>query len=535
MNFKTKFKENFGKLIIVACFACFALLLHFVYLMRNKQNDSFRIMCIVIGIILFCLVFVEFYLAYFREWPIHRLYFVAALVIGIVFMFVIPPYATPDERTHTSSSIHVSNVIMGYGEPDDGTNNLYMRNTEHNAQINEYVKRNDYKIFLDDISLTTTEDEREMVAINIPYPGPAILYLIPGIGITIGRLLHFGGTATILLATLCNVLFFVISTTFAIKIIPFEKDVLMVISMFPMVLQLTSSLSYDNAVLSSFFVVIAIGLKWSYAKQLPVTRKEIIVYLVYGAITCLVKGGVYAMFLLLPVICNSSKTTIKNIWSKYKYWIIAGVILFLAVLGRNAIFSIVRSLFVTNSVDISQTVQENYSIWDNNYIQWAECEGYSLKQFLLNPPLLIVILLNTLVSNLSYYTSGMIASPLGWLNIEIPWFYIVSYVVVLFIASIKVENAPVYLKKRDRILVILFGLISIGLSSAALLMYWTPTTYSYIAGIQGRYFIPPFIMMILMIRNDLITTKKKMTRGILMSILILTMISVFYILRAATV
>lgn len=468
---------------------------------------------------------------------------VAGIVLGIVFMFIIPPYATPDERVHTGAAVHVSNVLMGYGEPDDGINNLYMRNTEYELRTNEYMKKADYRNFLDDISFTTSAQEKELVATNLPYPGPFVLYIIPGIGITIGRLLGFGGTATILLATLFNVLFFVISTAFAIKIIPFGKEVIMVIALFPMVLQLTSSLSYDNAVLTSFIMVIALELKWCYAKNIPVTRKEIIVLLLYGSILCMLKGGVYAMFLLLPFVCNSSKATLKNIWHKYKYWIIAGVVLLLAILGRNIILSVFSSLFagtssntaVVESSDAVQAAQTSYSMWDNNYISWAGEEGYSVKFLLQHPLDLIIILFNTIIENLSYYASGMVAAPLGWLNIDVPWVYILAYVIVLFMATIKQENTPDYFKTRDRIWIIVLGLLSIGLSAAAMLIYWTPTSYDSIVGLQGRYFIPPVIMMVLCIRNGLITTKKKMTSGLFMTMLILEMISAFYVLYAAII
>lgn len=543
MSFKEKLKDNFGKLIIVVFFALFALAIHVLYLMRSKHFNSFNIMCIVVGIVLFCLVLAEFYLAYFKEWPIYRLYLVAGIVLGIVFMFIIPPYATPDERTHTGAAVHVSNVLMGYGEPDDGINNLYMRNTEYGLRTSEYMKKTEYKNFLEDISFTTSAQENELVATILPYPGPFALYIIPGIGITIGRLLGFSGTATILLATLFNVLFFVISTAFAIKIIPFGKEVIMVIALFPMVLQLTSSLSYDNAVLTSFIMVIALELKWCYAKNIPVTRKEIIVLLLYGSILCLVKGGIYAMFLLLPFVCNSSKATLKNIWHKYKYWIIAGVVLLLAILGRNVISSVFSSLFagassnaaVVESSDAVQAAQASYSIWDNNYISWAGEEGYSIKFLLQHPLDLIIILLNTIIENLSYYTSGMVAAPLGWLNINVPWFYILAYVIVLFMATIKPENTPDYFKTRDRIWIMILGLVSMGLAAAAMLIYWTPATYGSIAGIQGRYFIPPVIMMVLCARNGLITTKKKITSGLLMTTLILGMISVFYVLYTAII
>lgn len=245
----------------------------------------------------------------------------------------------------------------------------------------------------------------------------------------------------------------------------------------------------------------------------------------------------------MPFVCNSSKATLKNIWHKYKYWIIAGVVLLLAILGRNIILSVFSSLFagassntaVVESSDAVQAAQTSYSIWDNNYISWAGEEGYSVKFLLQHPLDLIIILFNTIIENLSYYASGVVAAPLGWLNIDVPWVYILAYVIVLFMATIKQENTPDYFKTRDRIWIIVLGLLSIGLSAAAMLIYWTPTSYDSIVGLQGRYFIPPVIMMVLCIRNGLITTKKKMTSGLFMTMLILEMISAFYVLYAAII
>lgn len=534
MKFKAKFKNNLGKFITIAFFALFAFMLFLTYLIRKGPTDSFRIMCVIVGIVVLGLVMVEFFLAYIKEWPIHRLYLVAGLVMGLIYMFIIPTFTTPDENAHSIACVHVSNVIMGYGEPD-GENMVYMRNTERDAQVFTQVKREQYNAFLGDFSLTTTKAEREITAVNRVYPWPHILYLIGGIGITVGRLLGFSGVASFLLATLLNMLFFVITTALAIKIIPFGKEVLMVVALFPMVLQETSSLSYDNATLASIIMIIAIGLKWSYAKDLSVTKKEIVAFLFYGVMLCLVKRGVYVMFIFLPFICNSSKNTIKNICAKYKTWIVIGGFLLLCVMGRGFIISAFHSIFMDSSTGATQTAVTGYNLWDNNYIEWANAPGFSIKQFIHDPMLLIYIIVNTFVNLLSYYTSSLIAGPLGWIVIDIPWFYVICYVVILFMATIKVDSEPVYFKTRDRVWILILGVLSIGLASAAMLMFWTPNTYDFIAGIQGRYYIPPAIIMVMAARNNLITTKKKMTYGILISLLILSMFTVFYILRAALI
>ena len=135
-----------------------------------------------------------------------KIYFFAAVSLGILFMLVITPFSIPDEASHIDTAYRLSNKVMFI--PDSGLSEAsYKRscdiftdagekrtiNLERYRWIYEDGFRNADKN--DDLQLTFTADNT-----NNTY----ILYYLPGaIGMTIGRVLNLGFLMTIYLGRIC--------------------------------------------------------------------------------------------------------------------------------------------------------------------------------------------------------------------------------------------------------------------------------------------------------------------------------------------
>lgn len=125
--------------------------------------------------------------------------------------------------------------------------------------------------------------------------------------------MSLGAIPTLFLGTLGSMLFFAFSTYYATKKLPFGKLILAGFCLMPMVLQQTSSYSYDGIVISSTVVIISLGLKWCFTEEKP-SLSEIIVFLLYSIFMIAGKGGVYSVFCFLPFLYGLSKEKIKVLW-----------------------------------------------------------------------------------------------------------------------------------------------------------------------------------------------------------------------------
>ena len=91
---------------------------------------------------------------------------------------------------------------------------------------------------------------------------------------------------------------------------------------------------------------------------------------------------------------------------------------------------------------------------------------------------------------------NFIGRDLGRLQINVPEITIYIFMMLLFATPFLEEHKDT-LNKFQRIW---FVLIFLGMSLiivTALFMSWTPVGFEYIAGVQGRYFIPIMILILL--------------------------------------
>lgn len=83
----------------------------------------------------------------------------------------------------------------------------------------------------------------------------------------------------------------------------------------------------------------------------------------------------------------------------------------------------------------------------------------------------------------------MIASPLGWVDVELPEIIIFAFIIVLLLSGLTDSEKYSFSKKEKGVCYITAIFIS-GLVMAALLIAYTYIGSDIIMGIQGRYFIP---------------------------------------------
>ena len=108
---------------------------------------------------------------------------------------------------------------------------------------------------------------------------------------------------------------------------------------------------------------------------------------------------------------------------------------------------------------------------------------------------------NTIWNN----TDGYIGSMLGGWNS--PYAIMCLFGLVLLIATFGNTNESISLKKGEKIFITLLCISVMVLIYAGLYITWTRAQYTIAQGIQGRYFLPILLVLLMVIENDYITLK----------------------------
>lgn len=523
-------KKHFISLgIITLLIMIGAIYVFFEMIVPKPVMDAYEIMCVCILIALGALIYVVYYLAFIKKEPIHKCYLPVGLVFGVIFMFIIPPYVTPDEPSHIWSTYYVSNMVLGY-ETQDPNATMALRVCEVASPLQSMITRASYNQIFEYMVMPIGEDGAVLMDTYNQYNTPLYMYIVPSIGVTLGRLLSLGVVPTLLLGTLGSMLLFVFSAYYALKKVPFGKMIIAGFCLLPMVLQQTSSFSYDSMVISATLVIIALGLRWCFTENRP-TTSEIVVFLIYSVLLIGGKGGAYSVFCFLPLLYGLSKEKIKVLWNDYKKPIIILLIMFVVIMFSGTLKTVLNSSAATSNQEISEETGVVEEVEEPKHIiGWAGEEGYTISWVLEHPMETVRVWYYTFLCNWSFYLYTMFGSSLGWWQIGIPVWVIWIYGVMALVNTISVKGDR-YMTIPDRIWVTLISALSCAMFMAAMFFFWSPMSYGVIVGIQGRYFLPPYLAMMYCIRNKRMALKWNLEKPLFLANIVLACVAVWFIMR----
>ncbi|OJG23186.1 hypothetical protein RU98_GL001919 [Enterococcus caccae] len=315
---------------------------------------------------------------------------------------------------------------------------------------------------------------------KISLPPKRIMQLPQLFGMLLGRVIYPSVGVMITLGRIFNALFYILMMYFIIKYLKYGKTALMFISLLPIMIQQSASLSYDvmNFVaITGFFAILS-----NLSIEKILTRKYVILLLISAIGLYITKmNNLILLFLLLTLnlrlpekFCTINRwiDNSEKVVKKYKYiFLFSAMILLLAF----SIFYLKDKGGITNFAQVMLN-----TILDNN----------------LNPHL------NT------YLTTGMFGY-LGMFDFQIPMWLIFIDIAVLTMLLMK--NEPYELNKGYGMLsgwMLPFqAIIIIG----GMYFAWTPVVLGEDAlisqGAQGRYFVPFLIYLVPLF----ISCKEKMT------------------------
>ena len=463
-------------------------------------NTYYGIAGITAGILLVYLLELIYVGLFIRKWRIENLFLISALLLGPVYMINLPINTTPDEDYHYNSAYKLSSVLMGYNRFEDES--FVMRKCDFDYELpNHNYDFEEMEAYLQ----TFTEPCGNTVSVVNPTARvmnsskSAFMHLVPGIGITIARLLGLNTELLGIMGRLGNFLVYLLVGFWALKKMPFNKPLLFGTLLLPMSLQQCTSLSYDTIAISLSVFTIAYG--FNLLEKNKIEKYEYFVMIISMLILFFTKSKAYFAVALFPLFLMLLKRT--GILQKYQkvirnIGIIAGFV---------AVFYVVYTAATGGNMFAEP---DRILVLDN-----TEFQGYTI-QYCLNHPLEIFNLyVNTSVQYIYGYMTMMLGSALGWVNVRTPDLAIFVFSVLLILFAFKRKGVHHKVSKYVKIYFFVAILITYVGVLTALLLDYTPLGFLYVYGVQGRYFLPIMIPLLLLLHSDSIEVDQKLDRYLL--------------------
>ena len=415
---------------------------------------------------------------------------ISAIILAFIYSFLIPPYCVPDERAHINAVYAISNNILGI-EDAPGPNRMYKRECDiDNSKENTMdVSVELYRETFENLGKRTDNEQSIMVYADNPVGSATFLnYLPAAIGFTVARILHLNMVTMIMYGRWMNALATIILIWLGIRKIPFGKSVLAVFALFPIMIQQLASCSYDGILIGAAFIYGAYGVKLIYAEEKSIMDLGIMIF-AGGFFATACKGGVYIPLLgVFLLVFGKIGSCIKE---KIGWLVCTAIPLGLIFSGQ--FLQRILGVFAGNEGNAFKSNSELYTI---SYFKSA-------------PNKLIRLYQNTIATQGDAHLQQTIGGKLGRLNVNIPWYILIVFLFLVFLAGLKNVNEKTYIKRKERLFVAFLCAISVAIVMLSMLLAFTNVESNYIAGVQGRYFLPALCVLLPFIRNEKIVLANK--------------------------
>lgn len=436
-----------------------------------------------------CVIIILIY-AFSGHVRLERAFFVAALLLGLIYSLVITPLSVPDENYHYHSAFRMSNVLCCQWNDIGTADARYFDFQDIKPHYNTSIA---YSRICNELFTPLPKEEGGRVILDgsLGYP---IMIIPPAIGLSIGRITGASFLMTYYLGRLTNLLFFIGCVTLAIKYAPRFKLLFFMIGIMPMALHQAASYSYDAYSNGMAVLLVALILKVTDGKGI-LHFKELLPVIITGVLLAPAKSVYASILLLLFLIPQKRFKSRKQFFS-----IVTSILLFTAAFVL---------LFQLRAI-VNITSQEGTSL------NWEGGINYSLKDVLRNPAKFADMFVNTFhVSIWGWFTQciGKVFSGLTMINNDCP---IIVYAILMLISSFPYEGEKA-ITGVERFAYLFTCLITIFLVMFVMLLAWTTRTKDIIEGIQGRYFIPVIPLFFMSLNNRLVTIHKPIEKYISVS------------------
>lgn len=416
---------------------------------------------------------------------VEKMFLTFAIPIGIMYIVFMLPTYTPDAGAHIWKAYEVSNGILLTPRENGGQTTV----PEALSKYRETVLTK-YSVLENAIQTEEASDYADTVEVNTPAKAYSTIYYIGyAIVFAISRALSLNMFVALFLARLVNFIIVLAIGYNAIRIIPFGKLLLAAYLLIPMMVQQTTAISVDSLMNSFIILFIAYTLKLAFKKE-KLELKEKITFLILTVFVGISKL-IYIPIIGIGLILAKRR---KELTLKEK--ITLGILAFIICLGSALILNRLTSGYPMNLSAQKQLEETGVNASEQ------------IQGIIANPLQFLKNLYNNFKVNGEYYVYGSIGQSMGWMSIGFPVWYIYLYIALLFVA-IFVENNNEVLTKGEKIWTVFLALTMFFATITGFYIEYSAVGANVVEGVQGRYFLPIYILILLAIckKNNYIKIK----------------------------
>lgn len=507
-------KNFFDKVYFIIEFICSIILtisilnilttkVYYGYIPLNKL--IYAIISFVI--VLICII----YNCKTQKGKIEKIFIGFAIPIAIGYGILILPLNVPDEGSHIFKAYDISlgNIFSKFDENGEAYTSSIKEFENYS-----YARFQSYNDVYKEVSKITNYSEKIKVISATQGVFP-ILYVTSSIAFVIGRLCGLNFFIVMYIARMFNILLYLIFGYFTIKKIPIGKILMSVYLCMPMMLQQAASCSYD-AILNAVLLFYIAHLIYLVFKKEERTKKDKIILYILTALMSMFKYVYILIAGILFIKIFDKKENKKEILKVSAIMIIIGALVGISWMMFSSRFSSTPDAFKAYYEEVNVDSVQQLDYIKGNIFKFGTI---FVKEFVIYG---------------QEYIFDSIGQKLGWLEINVNQGIIVLYLILLIITTISEKNKFEFnLKSKLWIMCLIFAIIS--LINIVMYLQFTPVGYPRICGVQGRYFTPIFILILLcMIRkeknyeiNNL--TEKAMSISFILNYLTLTNVIINYL------
>ncbi len=418
----------------------------------------------------------------YKKMNLEKVFILLSIAIGICYVFIVPIYRGHDEHAHFFRAYEISKGVLNTKIDNNMSLTQIPKAFEDiTKESGKYCNETHYKEVIDFLKTETKENENITengcyMAVYSPIP-----YIPQALTISILDIITDNVAVIFYGARLVNLLVAILILYFAMKIIPFGKIIIFLITITPTTMTQISSLSPDATTITSCILFISYLIKLIYEKR-KITKKEVSYITILGIIVSLCKI-VYIPFIALVLLIPKDRYE-----NKKKYWTSLGI-MFIVPIILNLIWLAIAGQHLA-LIDNNKASSQTANILSNipEYIRVAL---YSVQHEFGN---LISELFGGKLLHNDLVNNGMI--------VTLP-------MIIIFVLEILLDDElKEKLEFNFKILLGIILFIITGLIATSLYVQWSPLKWFFINGIQGRYFIPLLLPLTILLGQNKMVEKK---------------------------
>ena len=421
----------------------------------------------------------------------HLFFLVTSVFFGLTFLFLTPPLQGPDEQAHFLQAYKLSEGNFINDATDSYPTSL--RHTYKTIMYNDDIRfnyKNKYEFWRtkDALKIPLNQQIREVgdgYMSGTSYS--PVVYIGQSFMIFVGRLFNLAPVVLIYMARLGNLAVWIGLVYFAIKKSPIGKWSFAVLGILPMALFQGAVITADAFLMGTLILYVAYILRL-FVQKSPVTKKQYVVAAIIA--TCMALSKIIMLIfvplvLLLVLKKHSEGTKEPRLYKKY--------------------LGIVFVLFVATSIALVWSVLSKNLSAGSNLPDGAN-PPLQIHYLIRQPGEFLFALWNT---NFYEWSDGITRSTIGtfgWSDTPMALSFMVLGYLSLFVVMVanrgkEFTSAGALTSKYSRMFIVTLGVIYFLAVSFALYAYYSPVNYNIIVGLQGRYFLPIFVLPVVLFLN----------------------------------